>query len=131
MSESAPQTAIILFAHGSRDPDWAAPFRTIKARIEAVDPELRVELAFLELMLPSLTDAAMVLARTCRRIVIAPLFMGQGAHVKRDLAEAMRYLHASHPQVEFEILPTLGESTAVLDAIGASIIRAARPTLTS
>ena len=44
-----------LVAHGARDPRWAEPFVRIQTAIRARRPGLAVELAFLELMQPSLT----------------------------------------------------------------------------
>ena len=51
--------ALILFAHGARDPRWAEPFQRLQALVQAQSPESVVKLAFLELMtprLPELTD---------------------------------------------------------------------------
>jgi sirohydrochlorin cobaltochelatase len=49
--------ALVLFAHGARDPRWAEPFEAVASRIRAAAPGLPVVLAFLELMAPSLGDA--------------------------------------------------------------------------
>ena len=43
--------AIILIAHGARDPEWAAPMRRVWAAIQAQRPDQRIELAFLDLIL--------------------------------------------------------------------------------
>ena len=122
--------ALILFAHGSRDPEWAAPFLTLKKKIEATQPQLRVELAFLELMQPSLAAVADELARSASRVMIAPLFMSQGAHLKRDLAKLVDQARHKHPAVEFELLPSVGEMDGVLNAISASIGHAASRVVT-
>lgn len=119
------RTAIILFAHGSRDPEWAAPFHAIKNRIAAAQPDLRVELAFLELMQPSLECVANGLARSCSEVIIAPLFMAQGAHLRRDLAGLLAKLREQHPNVPFKLLPAIGEMDRVLDAISSSVAQAA------
>jgi sirohydrochlorin cobaltochelatase len=34
-------TGLILFAHGARDPRWAAPFEAVAARIRAQRPSCR------------------------------------------------------------------------------------------
>lgn len=47
--EATSSSALILFAHGSRDPKWAEPFKAIQSLIRAQAPGLIVELAFLEL----------------------------------------------------------------------------------
>ena len=49
--------AIILFAHGARDPEWAAPFQHIKRQLQAARPDAQVELAFQEFMTPTLEQA--------------------------------------------------------------------------
>ena len=66
-------TALVLFAHGARDPQWAAPFKRIQAAIRAQRPGVVVELAFLELMQPVLADAiGTLVAAGHRNITIAP-----------------------------------------------------------
>ena len=114
MSESA----LVLFAHGSRDPEWARPFRTVQQRVAARNPDLHVELAFLELMKPSLGEAVDALVQAgCRRVKIAPLFMAQGAHLKRDLASLMAEVRERHREIELSLLPALGEVDSVIDAM--------------
>ena len=114
------KSALVLFAHGSRDPDWAAPFRMVQQRVKAKNPGLTVELAFLEFMKPSLPEATDALAaRGCARITIAPLFMAQGAHLKRDLAQLMDEVRRRHPHIELSLLPALGEVDSVIDAMSA------------
>ena len=110
--------ALVLFAHGSRDPDWAEPFRAIQRKVSAKKPALTVELAFLQLMAPSLTEVVDRLASTGHtRLTVAPLFMAEGAHLKRDLAELMTTLKQRHPGTELTLLPAAGEVDGVLDAI--------------
>ena len=118
-------SAVVLFAHGSRDPEWAAPFEAIRQKIAAAKPGLRVELAFLEMMRPTLSDAVSRLATAGERhIYIAPLFMAQGAHLKRDLGALLDTLRRAHPEAQLEVLPAVGEMESVLDAIGGSIAQA-------
>jgi len=118
--ESSDKAALILFAHGSHDPQWAAPFRAVQKRIAAARPDLRIELAFLEMMQPTLTDAIDRLSAAGHdRLVVAPLFMAQGAHLKRDLAALLAAAKTRHPDVEIVPLPAAGEADPVLDAIGA------------
>ena len=110
--------AVILFAHGARDPAWAEPFRTIKRIIEQKQPGADVELAFLELMEPSLPDAVAKLARAGHRsITIAPLFMAQGGHLKNDLPKILDALRADYPGTSLTLLPAIGDVDAILGAI--------------
>ena len=118
-------TAVVLFAHGSRDAEWAAPFNAIRERLRKSRPQIRVELAYLELMDPTLSRAvAEITAAGERRIYVAPLFMAQGAHLKRDLAAMLERLRRSHPDASFEVLPAVGEIDDVIDAMSRSIAKA-------
>ena len=108
----------MLFAHGSRDPEWARPFRTVQQRVAAKNRDIQVELAFLELMKPTLSEAVDTLVEAgCRHVRIAPLFMAQGAHLKRDLARLMADVRARHDEIELSLLPALGEVDSVIDAM--------------
>ena len=39
------KTAILLFAHGSRDPLWHAPLQAIQQRLQTLAPGVQVRLA--------------------------------------------------------------------------------------
>ena len=123
MTSTSSAPALILFAHGSRDPQWAEPFRAIQQKIAAKKPALAVDLAFLEIMQPTLPDAVDRLAASGHtHFTIAPLFMAQGAHLKRDLAELLAKLKQRHPSIELSLLPAAGEADQVLEAIGAWLL---------
>jgi sirohydrochlorin cobaltochelatase len=124
MSTHTP-SAIILFAHGARDPEWAQPFRKIKRALEARRPGVTVELAFLELMEPGLSDAVAKLALTGHRsITVAPLFMAQGGHLKNDLPKILDALRVEHQGVKIELLPAIGDVDAILEAIAGWLVGA-------
>ena len=127
----AASPAIVLFSHGARDPGWARPFRKIQRAIKAKQPGTTVELAFLELMDPPLAD---VIARLVQaghiRITVAPLFMAQGGHLKRDLPKILDALRGDHPGTEITLLPAIGDVDAILDAISNWLVSAADETVT-
>jgi sirohydrochlorin cobaltochelatase len=124
--KSKEKEAIILFAHGARDPAWAQPFRKIQRTISARQPGIAVELAFLEIMEPPLDKAvAKLVASGRRRITVAPLFMAQGGHLKRDLPKILDAIRGEHPGVEIVLLPAIGDVDAILDAISGWLMRAA------
>lgn len=116
--------ALILFAHGARDPDWALPFRAIRDRVAALRPDLVVELAFLELMTPRLGAAVDELAGRVQRITVAPLFMAQGGHLKQDVPRLLAEIGERHPGVSVALLPPVGEIPAILDAISGWLVAA-------
>ena len=110
--------ALILFAHGSRDPEWAIPFRAVQQKLAEKKPELVVAIAYLELMQPSLSDAVgQLVAAGAQRITIAPLFMAQGTHLKRDLSRLIADLRELHTGVELTLLPAVGEVEVITDAM--------------
>ena len=118
--------AIVLFAHGARDPEWAEPFRRIKHALETKRPGIAVELAFLEFMQPPLAEAVgKLVAAHHRRITVAPLFMAQGGHLKHDLPHILDALRAQHAGVEIALLPAVGDVEAILDAIAQWLLAAA------
>ena len=111
-------SALILFAHGARDPEWAVPFRKIQSTVAGRCPGLSVELAFLEFIPPALADTVEALARAGHgTVTVAPLFMAQGGHLKRDLPLLLEDLRRRFPAVTLTLLPPIGEVSSVLDAI--------------
>lgn len=93
--------------------------------MSAKNPGVTVELAFLQFMQPTLAEAIDGLAASGHaRFTVAPLFMAEGAHLKRDLASLMARLRQRHPRVEFRLLPAAGEVDSVLDAISAWVTSA-------
>jgi len=124
--KSAGKQAIILFAHGARNAEWAQPFRKIQRAIEARRPSATVELAFLEIMEPALADAVAGLVRSGHtRITVAPLFMAQGGHLKHDLPKILDAIRREHRGSEITLLPAIGEVDAILDAISDWLVSAA------
>ena len=110
--------ALILFAHGARDPRWAAPFERLREIAQAALPETAVSLAFLELMSPRLPEAVASLVQNgCVSISLVPVFLGQGGHVLRDLPLLVDELRGSYPALDISVAPAVGEDAAVLDAI--------------
>ena len=111
-------SAIVLFAHGARDAQWAEPFRKIKVMVRARKPGMPVELAFLEIMQPSLDQAiAALVAKNIKTISIIPLFMAQGGHLKKDLPRRLSEIRKHHPTISFRISPPIGEVGGILTAI--------------
>ena len=110
--------ALILFAHGARDPRWAAPFVRLQQLSSAALPNTIVRLAFLELMTPQLPDTvAALVADGCSDVTIVPVFLGQGGHVLRDLPLLITELRTQHPALGIKVAAAVGENPAVLEAI--------------
>ena len=114
----ATMNGLILFAHGARDPGWAAPLHDTVERIRAERPGLPVQLAFLEFLTPTLEEAGDALvAQGCTAIEIVPLFLGAGGHVRKDLPARTAALRQRHSQVDWQLRPAVGESPRVIEAM--------------
>jgi sirohydrochlorin cobaltochelatase len=118
-----PTSAVILFAHGAREPEWARPFEGVRDRLRAQG--LRVELAYLETMKPSLDEAARVLAAEgAKTVTVVPLFLAQGKHLKRELPGMIDALEQSYTGMNFRVAPALGDNPEILAAIASWVKRA-------
>jgi len=114
---------VILFAHGARDPNWAAPFERLRSILLAKAPHIAVEVAYLEHMTPDLTTAVGALAdRGVERITLVPLFMGRGGHLQRDLPQLVAQAVSVHPGVLIRSTPAVGEVDDLLGAIAEWIV---------
>jgi sirohydrochlorin cobaltochelatase len=110
---------IILFGHGSREPEWAQPLQSIAHELSG---QFVVELAYLERMKPTLDEAVdSVVAKGARRVRIVPVFLGIGGHIKQDLPKLVEAARARHAAVEIVLEQTIGERKEITDAIAAVI----------
>ncbi|MCL2829959.1 MAG: CbiX/SirB N-terminal domain-containing protein [Betaproteobacteria bacterium] len=117
-SSTTAHTALILFAHGAREQEWAAPVHRVRAAIAARAPQTPVALAFLEFMPPDLETCLAALARDgVRRVVVIPMFIARSGHLKRDLPRRISALRAACPDVELILAEAVGEEEAVVQAI--------------
>jgi sirohydrochlorin cobaltochelatase len=111
---SNPETGVILFAHGSRDPLWRLPIDAVAAEMSRQWPHMSVACAFLELTspdLPTTVERLMMQGKTHLRIV--PMFLGVGRHAREDLPKLVDDLVQAYPQVNFELVPSIGEHPAM------------------
>lgn len=114
---------LILFAHGARDPRWAAPFEAVAAAVRAARPGLPVRLAFLEFMAPTLPESGAALATAgCTHLTVLPMFLGAGGHVRKDLPLLLDELRAAHPGLVVTLQPAIGEIDSVVAAMAAAAL---------
>lgn len=119
---SPASRALVLFAHGSRNTQWRKPFDELAEVLRQQQNGL-VELAFLELQPPTLSEVVVQLVEQgCGDIRIAPVFFGIGKHVRVDLPQMVALLQAKYPHVRLKVLPTIGEYPAVLQAIAQQLV---------
>ena len=110
--------AIILFGHGARDPRWREPFDRLATLWSAQHAGTPVELAFLEMMQPSLDEAVAALStQGATQITVVPVFFGQGGHLRNDFPVLLDSCREKFPQITLSTTPAVGEDLAVLKAI--------------
>ncbi|MFK4148260.1 sirohydrochlorin chelatase [Streptomyces sp. NPDC004065] len=81
----APPPALVLVAHGSRDPRALSTVTALMDRVRAARPGLAVRLGHIELNEPLLPDTLAALGDG--DAVLVPLLLSPGHHVKRDIPE--------------------------------------------
>lgn len=110
------KTGLLLFAHGARDARWREPFDRLLERVR-LGHDGPVQLAFLEFMQPDLTAAAVALREAgAQRIVVVPVFLGTGGHLRRDLPAMLEQARTA-AQVEMSLASAAGEDSGVLEAL--------------
>lgn len=115
--------ALILFAHGARDARWAVPFERLREMLHGQLPDVRVELAFLELMSPRLGELVdRLAAEGCDEVTVVPVFFGRGGHLLRDFPPMIDALRQAHPAMRVKTAGAVGEAESVLQAIAAYCI---------
>lgn len=110
--------AIILFAHGSRDPLWHKPMEAVAAQIAAQAPDTPVACAYLELSTPDLpTVVSRLAASGVTSISIVPMFLGVGRHAREDLPELVTALRLQYPNLTFTLNPAVGENAKLVQLL--------------
>lgn len=117
--------AILLFAHGARDPAWASPIEAIAAEIRARSPGTPVGCAYLEFIAPDLPSAIdHQVAQGATEIVIVPMFMAHSGHTKRDLPGLLAAAQTRHPALRLRLATPIGEAASVVAAIAGYALNA-------
>jgi sirohydrochlorin cobaltochelatase len=107
--------AIVLFAHGSRDPLWHQPIEAVAARIEAQAPDTPVACAYLELSKPDLpTVVDRLTASGVTSISVIPMFLGVGRHAREDLPLLVTELQHKYPNLAITLTAAVGENSRLV-----------------
>jgi sirohydrochlorin cobaltochelatase len=110
--------AIILFGHGARDSRWREPFDRLASLWQEQHASTPVEVAFLEMMQPSLEEAVSALvSKGATQITIVPVFFGQGGHLRNDFPLLLQDCREIFPTVSLSSTLAVGENLTVLQAI--------------
>ena len=124
------KSANVLLSHGSRDPQWQAPFEVIAERIKTKEQEnnqsgesTRIELSYMELSEPSLEQVCEDLAKDGYEIInIYPIFFAAGRHLRIDVPKQLKDIEADLG-ITTHLHPPVGQEEIVRDAITQVILK--------
>ncbi|MFF8290100.1 sirohydrochlorin chelatase [Streptomyces sp. NPDC016309] len=106
---------LLVVAHGSRDPRHAATVHALVRRAGCLRPGVRVETAFLDFTVPSVTGVLERLAAEGVRDVVAlPLLLTRAFHAKADIPAVLR---EAPPSLRIRQAPVLGPSPLLIAAL--------------
>jgi sirohydrochlorin cobaltochelatase len=110
--------AVVLFAHGARDPLWAKPIEALRQQVLNKNSSAKVVLAYLEFMSPTLTECVeRLVGENIVDITVIPMFIAAGGHLKNDVPKLLNQLLIKHPSLSIEITEPVGEFLEVQSAI--------------
>ncbi|MBA4864312.1 sirohydrochlorin chelatase [Streptomyces sp. PSKA54] len=110
--------ALVLVAHGSRDPRALSTVETLAERVRELRPGLSVQLGHIELNEPLLPDTLAALRPG--RAVLVPLLLSRGYHIKQDIPEAA----AEAPHLDIRIAAPLGPHPLLAEALYERLVEA-------
>ena len=114
---------LVLFAHGSRDPEWARPLEAIRERVRQSRPEYPIELAYLDMMSPTLEEAVgSLVEQGALAVTVFPLFLAQGGHLRLDLPRLLDAIRTKHPHIPIALEPAVGDVPEIREAIAGWIL---------
>ncbi len=115
--------AIVLFAHGARDPLWAQPLLRLQEQVARVRPGVLVRIAYLEMQEPGLGEAlAALVGIGVHKIDLVPIFWSRGGHVSNDLPPLVAAFCKDHPGVALRVLPALSDLPGMSEFIARTIV---------
>ena len=86
-----PETGVVVIGHGTANPVGAAETKNIVAQVDAILPNIPVELGYLEVIEPTIEMAVKRLAaRGCKKIVALPILLFAAGHAKQDVPQALQ-----------------------------------------
>jgi protoheme ferro-lyase len=78
-----PETGVVVVGHGTANRVGAAETKSVVAQVDAILPNIPVELGYLEVIEPTIEMAVERLAaRGCKRVVALPILLFTAGHAK-------------------------------------------------
>ena len=113
-------TVLILFAHGTRDPEGTRELQALRERVAEISV-WPVGLGVLEFPSPELPDFQQVLTSWswtgARRFVVVPLLLFPANHLQQDLPRQLKLAQERFPSIEIEATPPIGTHPVILEIV--------------
>lgn len=127
-SQATPPQAIVIAAHGSRDPRSRTQFSRLVEEIRHAS-NVPVHFGFLEFNEPTIKEAvAAAYEAGAREIVLLPGMLLAATHTKNDLPAELRVLREEFPNIRFHGAAALDLHPRLLDLCRQNLITAAPET---
>jgi len=117
MSEAKEKMAVMLLAHGTKEPEASEPVHQY-AKALADSTGLWVEPCLREFIEPSVpTVVQKMVSKGAKRIVVVPFFLFKSGHVSRDITNDLAREEEKHPEVHFEVGEPIGYDERLLPVL--------------
>ena len=127
-SPAASFFRVVLFVHGSRNPEWATPFEELRERTAKQLGSKQVRLAYLEFNTPTLLDIAREASSDgIQTLLVVPLFFGGGQHMRVDVPDLVAEASRENQNLDIRISGPLSEDQVFCDALLNRVLKLAEP----
>lgn len=112
---------IIILGHGSRDKEAQQQFKEVVEQV-GKGMDSMVEGAFMELAEPGFFQVVdLFKEKGIKEIVVYPLFLFPGVHIKRDIPEMLKEAEEKYEEIDFSMMEPIGPRKELIDIVVNSI----------
>ena len=105
---------VLIVSHGSREESANREFKRIVRGYQKRHSSWKVELAYLDLVSPSIPQALETLAAKSNEILVLPYFLFSARHVKKDIPEIIKTFQKKYPRVKVKMAKPFGSDPKLL-----------------
>jgi sirohydrochlorin ferrochelatase len=109
---------ILLLGHGSRREEANQVIKDICELVKEKNGEALYEVGYLSFGEPNLAEAVEnLISAGAKKIVVVPIFLVTGNHIKRDIPSRLLLQKTTHPDVQFVLAGHIGADHRIADII--------------
>lgn len=112
------KTGLLVLGHGSKAAEADEIFTTIVNHVREISGFEHVAMGSLQLSRPTFAEGVQtLLEKGVQEMVIMPMFIFRGNHVKFDIPEELENLRKEYPDVRFVMAEPIGADNRLADII--------------